>query len=234
MASVLLYAVRIAVAYRGDVVDGRVNTLVATLPAEGIKQIDTVRIADIYIVDGVAVPRAALEELLADDVARVVIEEGSLGRADLLIEVAYRPGVHDPVSGTLREVVGLLIDPLPEKTVLQTARQYRFSFVHGVDVSAVANRLSAALHNPLIERVTVIDAISWGRGQRPLEQYPTIVADRAPGVDLIDVAAMKPSDLMRLSSERLLALSAEELAAIRAYAADPDVRSQRIESGIWN
>lgn len=232
MASVLLYAVRIAVAYRGDVVDGRVNTLVATLSAEGIKQIDTVRIADIYIVDGVAVPRAALEELLADDVARVVIEEGPLGRSDLLIEVAYRPGVHDPVSGTLREVVGLLIDPLPEKTVLQTARQYRFSFVHGVDVSAVANRLSAALHNPLIERVTVIDAISWGRGQRPLEQYPTIVVDRAPGVDLIDVAAMKPSDLMRLSSERLLALSAEELAAIRAYAADPDVRSQRIESGI--
>ena len=223
---------RIAVAYRSDITDGRAAALAAALAADGINQVAVIRIADIYIVDGVGVPRAELEALLADYVARVIIDEAPLDGADLVIEVTYRPGVHDPASGTLAEVVGLLADPLPSAATLQTARQYRFGLADGSTLCAVADRLAAALHNPLIQRVTSIDARRWSSGARPPARYPTVVVARAPGVHRIDVAAMDDAALERLSAERLLALSAAELAAIRAYAADPAVRSRRVAAGI--
>ena len=222
---------RIAVAYRPGITDGRATALAATLAAEGITRIAAIRIVDVHIVAGVRVARPELEALLADGVARITIDETPLDGADLVIEVTYRPGVHDPAGGTLREVVELIAAPLPHAATLQTARQYRFRFA-GTAPTEVAGRLAAALHNPLVQQVTAITARAWGRGERPPEHYPSAGTDRAPGVDRIDVAAMDDADLERLSAERLLALSAAELAAIRAHATDPAVRSRRCQAGI--
>ena len=225
-------AVRIAVAYRPGISDGRTTALAGALAAEGIERIAAIRIVDVHIVAGVSVARAEVEALLADGVARIAIDETPLDGADLVIEVTYRPGVHDPASGTLREVVGLVATPLPHAAALQTARQYRFRFERGTDLSAVADRLTAALHNPLVQQVTSITARAWDGGERPPERYPSAGTLRAPGVKRIDVAAMDDAALERLSAERLLALSAAELAAIRAYAADPVVRARRRQAGI--
>ena len=224
--------VRIAVAYRPGITDGRATALAAALAADGIGLISAIRIVDIHIVAGVPVERAALETLLADGVASSVIDEAPLDGAGLVIEVTCRPGVHDPASGTLREVVGLLAADLPASATLQTARQYRFRFEEGADPSAVSGRLADALHNPLVQQATAIAAPAWERGARPPERYPAVAVERAPAVDRIDVAAMDDAALARLSDRRLLALSAAELAAIRSYAADFAVRSRRQEAGI--
>ena len=222
--------VRIAVAYRPGITDGRATALAATLAAEGIGGIAAIRIVDIHIVEGVPVEPAALVALLADGVAGIAIDEAPLEGADLVIEVTCRPGVHDPASGTLREVVGLVADDLPRAATLQTARQYRFRFGEGAEPPA--GRLAEALHNPLVQQVTSIAARAWERGERPPARYPPVAAEQAPAVERIDVAAMDDGALAVLSDRRLLALSAAELAAIRSYAADPELRSRRREGGI--
>ena len=221
---------RIAVAFRPGITDGRATALAATLAAEGIGGIAAIRIVDIHIVEGVPVERAALVGLLADGVAGIAIDEAPLEGADLVIEVTCRPGVHDPAGGTLREVVGLVADDLPPAATLQTARQYRFRFEEGAEPPA--GRLAEALHNPLVQQVTSIAARAWERGERPPARYPPVAAEPAPAVERIDVAAMDDGALARLSDRRLLALSAAELAAIRSYAADPELRSRRREGGI--
>ena len=47
---------------------------------------------------------------------------------DLLLEVAVKPGVADPVAGTLRDALRTVLElAVPESALVQTARQYRFS-----------------------------------------------------------------------------------------------------------
>ena len=234
---------RVEVWYRNEIGDGRAARLLASLRAGPLPALAAVRIRDVYLVTGVAglQPRR-LRELVCDRVAQeaaVVSAPGPAAEAepdwDLLLEVAVKPGVADPVAGTLRDalrtVLGLAV---PESALVRTARQYRFSMRSGtLDRAALGT-----LFNPLIQSGLVLSADDWRRGKRPPQQYPGVArngAGRTTAADRVArfaVAGMSDRELTDLSAQRLLALSLSELHAVRDYYRSPTVRERRRAAGL--
>ena len=230
---------RVEVWYRPEVGDGRLRSLGF---GEGVTG---AQIRDIYIVDGVdGLEPSVLRALVCDAVAQQATVAGAATSVDagddgvavpwsVLVEVAYRPGVTDPVASTLRAAVADMLGAgAVERGVVQTARQYRLP----------TEAVPPGLFNPLIQHATTITAAQWRAGERPPARYPTMAegapassdaaADPAELVVRMDLARMSTDELARLSEERLLALSDAEMAAIAAYYRRPEVAAARSAAGI--
>ena len=234
---------RVEVWYRDEIGDGRAARLLASLRAGALPALAALRIRDVYLVTGVVgLAARRLQELVCDRVAQEAAvvpardaEAGAGPDWDLLLEVAVKPGVADPVAGTLREALRTVLElAVPEAALVQTARQYRFSMRSGtLDRTALG-----ALFNPLIQSGLVLSADDWWRGKRPPQQYPgvggngaglTTVADR---VARFAIAGMSDRQLTELSAQRLLALSLSELHAVRDYYRTPAVGERRRDAGL--
>ena len=209
---------RVEVWYRDEIGDGRAARLLASLRSGPLPGLDAVQIRDVYLVTGVAglEPRR-LQELVCDRVAQeaavVPARERAAGAApswDLLLEVAVKPGVADPVAGTLRNALHTVLElTVPESALVQTARQYRFTMRSGtLDRTALGG-----LFNPLIQTGLLLSAGAWRQGERPPQQYPTVDGNgagrpsAAARVARFGVDGMSDAQLTDLSAERLLALS---------------------------
>ncbi|MDE0024033.1 MAG: AIR synthase-related protein [Spirochaetaceae bacterium] len=236
---------RVEVWFREEIGDGRAARVLEALRAGGVPDLQAVSIRDVYLVDGVpGLPPRELVELVCDPVAqRASVRAAPDGRAppwDLLLEVAARPGVTDPVAtslrGALRTVLGL---PVPDAALVQTARQYllQSSALRGGGLHAVPERAFGGLFNPLIQAALTIGARQWRDGRRPPRIYPAAGAARVPAAGAprtvrFPVAAMSDGELAALSEARLLALSRAEMQAIREYFRAPATRHRRRAAGI--
>ena len=240
---------RVEVWFRDAIGDGRAARVLAALRAGGVPDLQAVSIRDVYLVDGVPGLRPRdLVELVCDPVAQRASARaapaGSAPRWDLLLEVAARPGVTDPVAtslrGALHSVLGLRV---PDAALVQTARQYRLHSRalrgggHGGAQHAVTERAFGGLFNPLIQAALTIGARQWRDGRRPPRIYPAAGAARvppagAPRSAAVPVAAMSDGELTALSEARLLALSPAEMQAIRDYYGAPATRQRRCAAGI--
>ncbi|MDE0228620.1 MAG: AIR synthase-related protein, partial [Spirochaetaceae bacterium] len=236
---------RVEVWFREEIGDGRATRVLEALRAGGVPDLRAVSIRDVYLVDGVPGLRSRdLVELVCDPVAqRASVRAAPDGRAppwDLLLEVAARPGVTDPVAtslrGALRTVLGL---PVPDAALVQTARQYllQSSALRGGGLHAVPERAFGGLFNPLIQAALTIGARQWRDGRRPPRIYPAAGAARVPAAGAprtvrFPAAAMSNGALAALSEERLLALSAAEMQAIRDYYGIPATRQRRRAAGV--
>ena len=234
---------RVEVWYRDEIGDGRAARLLAALRSGPLPGLDAVQIRDVYLVTGVAglEPRR-LQELVCDRVAQeaavVPARERAAGAApswDLLLEVAVKPGVADPVAGTLRNALHTVLElTVPESALVQTARQYRFTMRSG----ALDRTALGGLFNPLIQIGLLLSAGAWRQGERPPQQYPTVDGNgagrpsAAARVARFGVDGMSDAQLTDLSAERLLALSLAELHAVRDYYRAPAVRRLRREAGL--
>ena len=232
---------RVEVWFRDEIGDGRAARVLAALRAGGAPDLHAVRIRDVYLVAGVPGLRPRhLVELVCDPVAQQAsAHDAPAGTAppwDLLLEVAARPGVTDPVAtslrGALRTILGF---PVPDAALVQTARQY---LLRGRGLHAVPDAAFGGLFNPLIQAALTIGAQQWREGRRPPRSYPAAGgaalrrAAAAPRAARFPVAAMPDSQLAALSEERLLALSLAELQAIRDYFRAPATRQRRRRAGI--
>ncbi len=218
--------------FRAGVTDGRAARLLGRLRRGLGLPLEDLTLVDVYLVDGCALTRAQVEETFTDPVAEEgLIDEPLAGRHarwQCLIEVTPRPGVTDTVALTAREAMETVLGhPLPAGTVVQTARQYLFG---GSFDAAGAAALAAALHNPLIQSALALDRARWERGERPPALYPHVVPASPAWVERFDVAAMGDEELAALSRRRLLALTTEEMRAIRGYVASG--RGERTAAGI--
>ena len=234
---------RVEVWYRDEIGDGRAARLLASLRAAPLPGLAAVQIRDVYLVTGVpGLEPRRFQELVCDRVAQQAAvvpaqqrESGAGPSWDLLLEVAARPGVADPVAGTLRTALHTVLElAVPESALVQTARQYRFTMRAGtLDRTALGG-----LFNPLIQTGLLLGAGDWRQGQRPPQQYPTVDGNgagrpsAAARVARFGVADMSDAQLTDLSAERLLALSLAELHAVRDYYRAPAVRRRRREAGL--
>ncbi len=239
---------RIEVWYRDEIGDGRAARLLDSLRAASGNGIESVAVRDVYIVAGVpGLQPARLVELVRDRVAQAaaVVPAAGGGAAgggaagggpawDLLLEVAARPGVTDPVATTLRaalvSVAGL---DVPAAAVVQTARQYRLRYG---SAGPCHPALLETLFNPLIHVGVTITAQEWAAGKRPAQEYPTVSGCSAAGhaghVERFAVATLADDELAKLSAERLLALTLPEMRAVRAHYQSPAVRARRRAAGL--
>ncbi len=206
--------------------------------------VDEVRTVDVYTIDEDLAPEAldqAARGPLSDPVIQEYAIDCGLGReCDWLIEVGFRPGVTDNVGKTAGEAIGLLLGrPASAPVPVYTSRQYllRAAYRRGGDAGAGLTRADAEriasqlLANDLVERYTLVD----GRARRDrgaVEAYvPKVLGRNAPRVEEIDLD-VPAEDLLRISRDRVLALSLEEMHALRDYLKNPAVVRNRSRVGL--
>ncbi|MBI3987593.1 MAG: phosphoribosylformylglycinamidine synthase, partial [Lentisphaerae bacterium] len=178
-----------------------------------------------------AAEQTALRRAFADPVVEVS-GEGRLRapKFDWLIEVGFRPGVTDNVGRTARVVAAdVLGRPLTRDEAVYTATQY---FVRAPDLSReTATRLARdLLANPLIQSIQVFSAEEWG-AVPPDESVPAIREPTRIEVGTFDLSG-SDADLLKLSRDKLLSCSLDEMRAIRDYFRRPAVVAARKAMGL--
>jgi len=224
---------------------------------DDIKIIDVYDLNDIPFPD-----RDALKEIFSDRVVQRIFTdrfyslEGSF-EWDILIEAAYKPRVTDPVAITVKEAVKNFFNrEIPSNATVKSAVQYLFkineltsgnvsetdgSFPKGANSKRkrIIKKLLSALYNPLIEEAIVIESsmirhsdrerfkelLLSGKGKTSAVKYE-------PSVERFNIAGMNRDRLVRISKERLLALSFDEMKAIQNYFVSEKTIKRRMEKGI--
>ncbi|HRZ63944.1 MAG TPA: AIR synthase-related protein [Spirochaetia bacterium] len=180
-------------------------------------------------------------ELFADPVVQLVAEQPAAELPafrgwDWLVEIAYRPGVTDTLALTARQALEIAVGGDPEASAelrasaVQTARLYVVA-AKGAERDEV-ERAFKSLWNPLVQSALFLSREDYEGGARPPELYPPVRLSESVEPELFGVAGLDDAGLERLSSERLLALSLPEMAAIRAYYRDAATASLRASRGL--
>ncbi len=194
-------------------------------------------------IDGVAVRRvftvaglteAQLANCLASGVLHdPVLQEASLAaaptNADWVLEVSFRPGVTDNEGRTARDTLALALGIADRRALaVYTASQYHISAAQKTltrdDVERMARDLLA---NGLIQRWSIKNGAEWAAEPGFAAQAAQVSGQAIREVVTIPLSGMDDAAMMAFSRENTLALSLEEMRAVKAYYADPEIKAQR-------
>ena len=200
--------------------------------------VDSVQTIEVYTTDAPLTPEElerAARGPLSDPVIQEYAVDTPLARGfDWLIEVGFRPGVTDNVGKTAAEAIALLIGKPLRVT---TSRQYAIGAVRGRcaldpltrrDAERIASELLA---NDLIQRFDIIDGRTWDPAKGIKPYVPRVLGEENPRTELI-VLDCPDEELVRISNERVLALTLDEMRILRDYLKDEAVLARRKEVGL--
>jgi len=152
-----------------------------------------------------------------------------------VIEVGFRPGVTDNEGKTAREAIELLLErKCTQDEGVYTSTGY---LVRGnlskAQVESLANDLLA---NDLIQRTTIcpfdeVESI-YKSDSSPFFFVPRVREEAKVEVLEFDLASMSDEELMRLSRERVLVLSLEEMKILQRHLQDEKVLEERKKVGL--
>ena len=175
----------------------------------GITTVKQARVSDVYFLEGELDEEEVVkigQELLADP----VVEDFSWGEGPLsriedrdthVIEVAYNPGVTDPVAGS----VGKAIRDLGIATVTSVKTARKYSLRGGLSKEALQSICDKLLVNSLIQHVvTKREAVAL-----PSTTYKFVLTT-------VDLFSLDDDGLMELSKDRLW-LNLSEMRCIKDY-----------------
>ena len=175
-----------------------------------------VRSRDVYRIDA-ALSQEEAQRVLHEFVDPVA-QRGALGRLDdgpfgAAVTVAYKPGVTDPVGRSARVCVeDTLGRRLADGDAVYTSTMYLFD---GIDPAAAERVAVELLANPVIQTIRVESFAAW-TGSTPDVTVPRVPPHERPPVVTVDLSGSDAS-LVALSRDKLLALSLEEMQAIRDH-----------------
>ena len=202
------------------------------LPVEEVRSLDAYTL-DLDLAPGE--PDRVAREALTDPVIQVCAVDAPLaGRVfpgfDWAVEVGFLPGVTDNVGRTAKEAVETLLDRgFPHERQVYTAVQY---LIRGrLSRDEVERLVAGVLANPLIHRWTVLSREDFSAGGGFPVHVPRVRQVSGGRVEAVDLEVPDEA-LVRLSRERLLALSLEEMRTIRDHYRDPAVRERRRALGL--
>lgn len=195
-----------------------------------IKEVKTI---EVYTLDGHFTPQEL--ELIAKGplfdpiIQDYAISAGIARQFDWMVEVGFRPGVTDNVGKTAREAIELLLDRPDHSIGVYTSKQYALNgSIKKSDVEKIAANLLA---NDLIERYEIVCGKTWNYKRGMIPYVPRVVEEGKLRVEQIDLA-VDDRTLMKISSERVLALNLEEMKTLRAYLQDKAVLRKRGKVGL--
>jgi len=220
---------RIEVGFKDGVADAHGQKIKKRILDELGLAVAEVRTIEVYTLD-MALSGQELELLASGPFSDPIIQAYSIARPlardfDWLAEVGLRPGVTDNAGRTALEIASLCLGRRPsDEEKIYASRQYLFK--GSLSRQEVDRIVSGILANDLIQHATVVHRDDFDH-ERGLEG----VVPRVRGADHRAVATVdlqvSDAELLRTSRERLLALSIEELKAIRAHLAGPGVAARR-------
>ncbi|MCX5906767.1 MAG: AIR synthase-related protein [Deltaproteobacteria bacterium] len=196
--------------------------------------VDSVRTVDVYTVDAL-LPKEEIEKIATGPFLDPVIQVFSIGKPigedfDWAIEVGYKPGVTDNVGRTAKEAAEILIGRKfhPEEGVYTSVLYLVKGELTPGQAECIATGLLA---NTLIQRFVIKDRRSWDPAVGMGVTVPKVVGRNEARVLEINLR-VTDEQLLRISTERVLALTLKEMKAIQAYVDGPQVVSARKAVGL--
>ena len=149
--------------------------------------------------------------------------------SDWIVEVAFRPGVTDNEGRTARDTAALCLRLPKEDRSIYASVQYHIQNEPGKelarqDVETLARDLFC---NELIQRFAVKSREEWQVDPGFPAQAAKVTGTASDEVASIPLQQMDDEALMTFSRENTLALNLEEMRAIKAQYARPEVRDER-------
>jgi phosphoribosylformylglycinamidine synthase II len=222
---------RLEIATRPPLRDPRGAAIAATLrDFLGIPGV-SVRTRDVHRIDAPLSENEARRVL--HEFVDPVSQHGALGRLDdgpfdVVITVAYKPGVTDPVGKSARVCIeDTLGRKLGDDAAVYTSTMY---LLEGVDVVLAERIASELLANPVIQTIRIEGYDAWRKAEVDLS-VPKISAHAAPAVLTIDLSGSDDA-LLALSKSRLLALSLAEMQAVRDHFRRASSDARRVAAGL--
>ena len=196
--------------------------------------VDSVKTIEVHTIDG-NLTREDLELVAAGPLSDPIIQNfainsGLADRFDWMIEVGFRPGVTDNVGKTARESIELLLGNTSDRlSGVYTSRQY---VIEGPVSREEAERIaSSLLANELIERYVIVGGKSWDRKKGMPPYVPRVIGEDRPTVEEIDLD-VSDETLMKISIDRVLALSLDEMKALLNYLKNETILEERRTVGL--
>src|SRR3989339_226578 len=201
-------------------------------------RVASVKVSEVYTIEGDLTPgdlEAAARGPLSDPIIQEYAVDRGLARGfDWLIEVGFRPGVTDNVGKTAAEAIALLTG---KAVRVYTSRQYAITGIRDGNALAPITRGDAAriaselLANDLIQRHEIIDGRAWNPAQAITPYVPRVTGEERIGTEEIDLDCPDEA-LIRISQERVLALSLEEMRILRDYLKNDPILARRNGVGL--
>ena len=179
---------------------------------------------DIYTVDNEHLEPEWLAEAFCDPVIQdIAINKPLTLDFDWYIEIGFKPGVTDNVGHSARYALKLISG---REIPVYSARAY---LIKGPFSRQMVNSIAQeCLANSLIQYVRTFDP----QEILSVKPYiPVVSIDRKPRVEEISLER-SDEELARLSQERTLALTVEEIKTISSHINDPDVQRKRDKIGL--
>ncbi len=197
--------------------------------------VTAVRVTNIFTVEGLS----AAEVQKAVDVAAIhdpVLHTASLQplatlpeETSWVIEVGFRPGVTDNAGRTARDTLALVLGRARDFFVY-TATQYHITAQ--LPREAMEHIARDLLANELIQRYSLKSREEWLQQPGFTPYAARVTGAASDSVAHIALASMTDEELTAFSRANTLALSLEEMHAIRAYYALPETCATRITAGL--
>jgi len=154
--------------------------------------------------------------------------------ADWFVEVGFRPGVTDNEGRTARDTAALFLRLPKENRFIYTAVQYRIQNEPGNELTRpdVERLTRDLLCNELIQQFAVKSHEEWRAKPGFPAKAAKVTGVASDEVAVIALSGMDDAALMDFSRENTLALNLEEMHAIKAQYARPEVRDERLRHGL--
>ena len=193
-------------------------------------KVESIRTIDVYTFDpDLSTEQLKLlgEKVFADPVIQFFSEKPAAEDFSYLIEVGFRPGVRDNVGATARKASEDVLTTTLKGVFF--SKQYLIKGdITGEDAERIAGGLLA---NSLIERWEIKGIREWDKEKGVQLPLPVVTGKHRPSVQTIDLD-ISDRELKELSTQRLLALSLEEIKAIRKYFNVVRIRKERENVGL--
>ncbi len=227
---------RIEVAFKKGIRDALGEKIKKRIIANFSLPVEKVHTIEVYTIEG-GLTEEQLKQAAAGPLSDPVIQHFAVNKPlaanfDWLIEVGFRPGVTDNVGKTAREAIKLLLgfNIGKSKINVYTSRQYLLT---GKITKADAERIaSGLLANDLIERHQIVCRQDFNHTKGLPTYVPYVRGENKPAVEEIMLGDFSAKQLLRLSREKLLALSLEEMQVIQKYFQQEATVRERQKAGL--
>lgn len=187
-------------------------------------------VADVYLIEGLESPEEnKIRKIFQDSVVQELYLGSGIDQVlpawNLAFEISYKNGVTDTLALTAEKALRLVFPSL-ENVRVQTATLYVLQTGKSIMDREL---LCRGLYNPLIQDVVFYessDQSSW----RMAPDSPRIF--HRPSVETIPIIGLTKEQLEKLSQDRLLALTIEEMEVIQNYYSSPETNALRKQAGL--
>ncbi len=227
---------RLEVGLKREMTDPEGKALLKRIESDfGLKTLNSIRVLRTYLFDIKNGSIELIENFAKNVVCDPVTEYYSVGeyepseQFDWIVETGFLPGVTDNESRTamwaLKTFSKMEFDP--EDNIFSGKK---YLFYGEIDHNAIELVVSGLLINKLIQRFTLISGTEWRNGKKVGNKIPKVIAGTKPKTEIININ-VEDKELDNISKSRILALSIEEMKAVKAYYSNERTKETRKKKG---